>query len=63
MTMLIRVALFVPIVFLLMVVFATPQCRTPNEVITAATRKSVRVFVWTAAIVVVLELLQWVVLP
>lgn len=58
-----RLLVFVPAVFLIMVVFVAPRATTARGVVEIAGRKTVKVLVWTVAMVVFMQVLQLLFFP
>ncbi len=63
MSLLLRILLFVPITYLIMIAYVAPHESEARPLAKLAARKTVKVTGWVAAIVVVMELVQWLFLP
>ena len=61
--LLVRMVLFLPAVFLVMVVYSAPLAPDAGGVVRIAVRKSVKVVIWTVVMVVVMQLLHVMFLP
>lgn len=58
-----HVLLFIPIAFLVMVVYVAPRADDAGGILRLAFRKTGKVLFWTAVIIVAMQLLQLVFLP
>ena len=58
-----RVLVFVPVVFLVMVVYVAPQATDARGVVRLAIKKAAKVLAWTLALVVGMLLIEQVLLP
>lgn len=63
MSLMFRIAVFVPCVFLIMVVYCAPRAATAKGVIAVAIRKSLKVLGWTVALVVAMLVIEGLFLP
>ena len=63
MNLLIRILIFVPVIFLIMVVYAGQKETDASGVLSAAGRKTVTVLIWTAVLVLGMELIEFAFLP
>jgi hypothetical protein len=63
MSLLLRALLFVPIVFLTMIVYVSPGQPDAATTVRAALRASYKVFAWAIGIVLVMEAIEFLMLP
>lgn len=63
MSLVVRALLFVPILYLVMIVYVSPQCRDVAGTLRLARSKMLRVLFWTAVIVLVMEAIEFVAMP
>ncbi|MCA8943690.1 MAG: hypothetical protein KDB80_14090 [Planctomycetes bacterium] len=63
MTLLFRIAVFVPCVFLIMVVYCAPRATTAKGVASIAARKTVKVCGWTVVLVAAMLAIEAIWLP
>ena len=63
MSWLLRIALFVPITYLIMIAYSAPGQTDARGLATVAAKKTVKVVFWVAVIVVVMWIVQWLFLP
>ena len=63
MSALIRLVLFVPIVFMISLVLSAPRSRDVQSMVRHASARSVRIYFWTAVVLVGLEVFSWLLLP
>ena len=63
MSLALRILVYVPIAWLIMVAYVAPQSTDAGEVVRIASRKTVKVLFWTAVLIVAMFALEFVVLP
>ncbi|MHC5062490.1 MAG: hypothetical protein ACYTG5_00790 [Planctomycetota bacterium] len=63
MSLLIRILIFVPVIYLIMVVYAGQKETEGMAVLRTAARKTVKVLAWTVVLVAGMELIEFIFLP
>jgi len=63
MSLLIRILLFVPVIYLIMVVYAGQKESDAPGVLIAAGGKTIKVLIWTVVLVLCMEFIEFVFLP
>lgn len=63
MSLVVRVLIFVPVVFLILVVYAGQHEKDGPSALRAAAKKTPGFLLWSAVLVVIMEVLQWLLLP
>jgi hypothetical protein len=63
MSLLIRLLIFVPVIFMIMIVYAGQKETDAKGVLRVAGRKTVKAFIWTVVLVAGMELVEFVFLP
>ncbi len=63
MSLLIRILIFIPVIYLIMVVYAGQKETAGLAVLRVAGRKTVKVLLWTLVLITGMELIEFIFLP